>query len=212
MVLSFALLVVTALIVAVIAILHRSFEDAHEAAVDRAAMQSGGKPPHDVRLPMDQVLPLLQPLDHTKTDWARHFSVAGRDAFVLQWRRVLRGATEYGAADVWHAYLVLGCGGPHLRVYPKALFGKPADCVQVTGDPVFSKRFHVQARDQEAVRWYLGPALRRFLLAQAGWWSFHAEPHGVALVAEGEIPGSETPQMRMVLERLLAAVEAARIG
>ncbi len=53
--------------------------------------------------------------------------------------------------------------------------------------------------------------LRRFLLTLPAAWSFHAEPSGVGLVAEGELPRSEAGTMRTVLERLPAAAEPARM-
>lgn len=205
--LAVVLLAVTALILATVAFLHRILEK----RLDRAVTRSGGEPTSDARLPMDRVLPLLQPLDFTKTDRVYQFSVGGYDAFVIQWGFAVVVATEVRPVGVWHAYLVLGCGGPHLRVYPKALFGEPAGCVRVARDPAFSRRFHVQAQDADTARWYLGPALRRFLLTLPAAWSFHAEPSGVGLVVEGELLRSEASSMRTVLEKLLAAAEPSRI-
>ncbi len=214
------LLVATALILATVASLHGIVEK----RLDRAVMKSGAEPTSDARLPMDRVLPLLQPLDFTKTDCVYQFGVGGYEAFVVQWRvlvplqatqRYILAAVESPIVDVsasvWHAYLVLGCGGPHLRVYPKALFGEPAGCVQVPRDRAFARRFHVQAQDADTARWYLGPALRRFLLTLPAAWSFHAEPSGVGLVVENELPRSEARKMRTVLERLLAAAEPTRM-
>ncbi len=214
------LLVATALILVTVASLHGVVEN----RLDRAAMKSGAEPTSDAGLPMDRVRPLLQPLDFTKTDRIYQFGVGGYEAFVMQWRvlvplqptqRHILVALESPVADVWagvwHAYLVLGCGGPHLRVYPKALFGKPAGCVRVPRDRAFARRFHVQAQDADTARWYLGPALRRFLLTLPAAWSFHAEPTGVGLVAEGELPRSEAGKMRKVLERPLAAAEPTRM-
>ncbi len=200
------LLVATALILATIVLVHRD----RKKDLDRAAVESGAEAISEARLPMDQVLPVLQPLDLSDADRVYRFSVRGYDAFVIQWRWVIPVATEARPADVWHGYLVLGCGGPHLRVYPKAFFGEPAGCVQVVRDPAFSKRFHVQANDPEAARWYMGPALRRFLLTLPMGWSFHAEPSGVALVVGGALSKWEARSMRKVLEKLLAAAEPTR--
>ncbi len=160
---------------------------------------------------MDRILPLLQPLDFTKANRVYPWSMGGYDAFVIQWMSVVLVANEPRLLGFWHAYLVLGCGGPQLRAYPQGVFGKPAGCVRVAGDGLFSRRYHLQAGDPETAKGYLGPALRRFLLAQPGRWSFHAEPSGVALVAEGKLSEREARSMRTVVEKLLAAAEPTRI-
>jgi hypothetical protein len=211
--LTVGLLAATVVILAAIVFLQRRFA----GRVDDVAMQSGAQPFPVVRLPMDRILPLLQPLDFTRTEKVFHLGVRGYDALVIQWRAVFTESlgphpTRSREGPAWHAYLILGCGGPHLRMYPKAIFGKPADCVRVSWDRRLSRRFHVQAGDQQAVQWYLGPALRRFLLAQPTRWSFHAEPSGVALVAGGELSRSEARSMKTVLEMFLSAAEPTRIS
>ncbi len=189
-----------------------SLQRRREKDLDGAAAQSGAERSSDARLPMDRILPLLQPLDFTKANRVYQWSMGGYDAFVIQWMSVVLVANEPRLVGFWHAYLVLGCGGPHLRAYPKGIFGKPSGCVRVAGDHAFSRRFHVQAQDADTARWYLGPALRRFLLAQPAAWSFHAEPSGVALVAGGKLSEPEARSMRTVLEKLLAAAEPTRIS
>lgn len=180
--------------------------------MDRAAANSGAETVSEARLPMEQVLPLLQPLDFTKASRVYRWSLGGYDAFVMQWMSVILEANRPRPAGVWHAYLLLGCGGPHLRAYPKAFFGEPAGCVRIARDGAFSRRYHVQAGDPETAEGYLGPELRRFLLAQPARWSFHAEPSGVALVAEGKLSEEEARSTRTVLERLLAVAEPTRIS
>lgn len=115
------------------------------------------------------------------------------------------------------AYVVLGPGAPFLRVMPRGIRGlgerldhQPWRPIEFPQDRSFSRAFWVEGGDEGAIRSYLEPGRRRFLLRHARGWRFNAGPEGVALLRRGRTPRGEWPRVALILERLATAVEAAR--
>lgn len=187
-------------------------EPERTAAVAEVALRLGLCQVADLPRVTARVRELLQPPDdvvgvvNEKPELAFTFNVGKHDAFLYEWSYGLR-AGEYSAHVYQRAYVMLGYGAPHLRAVPTALYGKPAKPIEFPEDRTFAKRFWVEGADVGAVRHYLRPGLRRFLLAQGGGWRFHAGPEGVALIARGRTRPAEVAQVRLILERLAAVAE-----
>lgn len=199
-------------------------ERRRKAFVTKTAMRQGLRPVREFPWDSRGVHALLQPVELAKPELAFSFSVAGRDAFFIEW----------SAGSNVRAYVILGAGAPYLRVMPKELFAKPADSIDFPDDLAFSQAFHVLGTDERATRRCLTPELRRLLLAYckgpdraSGWiakisdpwaawavssptslWSFHGGPEGVALVSPGWASKADAPQMAVVFEQL-ATMDAA---
>lgn len=197
-------------------------------------VQAGGglglDPVADLPAVTRQVADLLHPLQLDRTGRAFSFNVGGQDAFVYEFRSFykaysVRGNFTYDAERYWHAYVIPGLASPHVRVYSKGRF-RPSSkgTIDFPEDPAFSKDLYVQGKDEGAIRHYLGPDLRRLLLAQSErlhdvWFrnksgmpkiaGFHAGPEGVALVISGEISTTEAPQMASIFMKLAAMAEAS---
>lgn len=210
-------------------LLQRSEEHQRDAIV-QAGGGLGLDPVADLPAVTRQVTDLLLPLQLDRTGRAFSFNVGGQDAFVYEFRSFykaysVRGNFTYNAERYWHAYVIPGLASPYVRVYSKGRF-RPSSkgTINFPEDPAFSKDLYVQGKDEGAIRHYLGPDLRRLLLAQSErlhdvWFrntsgmrkiaGFHAGPEGVALVISGEISTTEAPQMASIFMKLAAMTEAS---
>jgi hypothetical protein len=184
-----------------------------ESRVAQATMRSGLTTVSDLPAVTGRVSALLEPLEPNRPERAFSLTVGGRDAFLYEWRTTYGGWFGQGARvpdEYRRAYVIFIPGAPYLRVTPKGLFGKPANSVDLKADDrAFARAFHVEGSDEEAIRRYLGPELRRFLLGLSGTWGFLAGTEGVALVAFGQLSETEVPQTASILERLATVAHAA---
>jgi hypothetical protein len=149
-------------------------------------------------------------------------SVRGRVAFLYELRYATALQGEYGPTGHGHnyqrAYVVLGAGAPFLRAMPRGILSlrerldgyRPASPISFPQDRSFSEAFWVEGTDESAIRCFLEPQLRAFLLAHARGWRFNAGPEGVALVHRGRTPRAEMSRAALILERLASATETAR--
>ncbi len=185
----------------------------HRSETDfrRAMLRQGLLLAPDLSSVTSRVYTLLEPLGPDRPEVAFSFSVGGREAFLYEWRTTYWAGDEY-----WHAYVILGPGAPSLRVMSKAFLGKPPHPIEFAEDRRFSKAFWVEGTETGATRVYLGPALRRFLLAQGKEWGFLGGPEGVALVrhiggveTRQRLPAPEASETAAIFERLAAVTEAA---
>ena len=178
----------------------------------QTALRLGLRQVPDLPAVMGRVGALLQPEGGDgavlwKPGPAFALSVGRREAFLFEW--------SHPDARFRRAYVVLGPRAPHLLASPRRRFTileeyeEPTGAIGFPEDPPFSRTFWVWGADPVAIRLFLGPELRRFLLAYRRGWRFHAGPEGAALSRWGRTPPSEWPQMRAILERLAAVVEAA---
>lgn len=186
----------------------------HTTDLAQAMLRQGFQPVPDVLPVIRRLQRLLQPLDYLaeneKGGSAFSRRVGGRDAYFIEWSYDSPGGHHGNSFQVdQRAYVVLGPGAPYLRALPKVVFGKSASPIVISDDRAFSKTFWVEGTDREAIRRYLGPEVRRFLLAQGNPWRFHAGPEGVALMCRGRAPRRESARIRATLERLATLTEAA---
>ncbi|MBI2458847.1 MAG: hypothetical protein HYV46_22295 [candidate division NC10 bacterium] len=184
------------------------------ADLAQAMQRQGFQPVPDAVQTLRRVQPLLHPLDYLseneKGGSAFSWNVGGRDAFFLEWSYDSPGGLHGSSFQVdQRAYVTLGPGAPYLRALPKVIFGKPASPIGIDEDRAFSRTFWVEGTDREAIRRYLGPELREFLVVRGNPWRFHAGPEGVALVCRGRASSAETSRIRATLERLATVTEAA---
>lgn len=194
----------------------------------------------EIRLAASQAHALLQPpfwgIEEQKyIGPVFSFRIGGHDAYLYEW--VYYSPTTEGWTTIeQHAYIVLGLATPYLRLAPKRVFGKPANTIDFPDDRAFSKAFWVEGTDEVAVRRFLGPDLRKFLLSlfkqwrrdlrwrewrerlsgpsgDTSWpmsaWRFHAGPEGVALVLGSRTGSAEAHHIRAMFERLVTVTEAA---
>ncbi len=200
-------------------------ERQHDTEVAHVAQQQGLHLVRERELPSitKRVHSLLQPPMYgdvlaEKAGPVLFFRVGGRDTFLYEW--VYQTLTSAGRDTLEQvAYIVLGPGAPYLRATPKRLFAEPSDPIEFPEDPDFSKTFWVEGPDKAAIRRYLGPEFRQFLLTLGRGRRFHAGPEGVALARLPHLTGhhqagfrastDEVYEARTILERLAALAEAA---
>ncbi len=185
-------------------------------------------PDSEIPLVTQRVQELIQPLPHAHVNLWRPgpiftMSVEGRAAFLYELRYATALIGEFGPTGHGHnyqrAYVILGAGAPFLRAMPKGILSlrerldgyRPASSIAFPQDRPFSGAFWVEGADEVAIRSYLGPQLRHFLLAHAKGWRFNAGPEGVALLHCGRTPSREMSRVAVTLERLAVAAEATRL-
>jgi hypothetical protein len=163
--------------------------------------------------------PIGWPVGSEKSGRAYSLDVGGRAAFFLEVAHDVPTTNVFAmvaglraANQEQRAYVVLGSGAPEFTAAPKGVFGKPGVPVVLAEDRAFARAFWVEGSDERAIRRYLGPELRRFLLDQESPWRLHARPAGVAVVREGRMRTPDQAQVTKTLERLVMAVEAAERG
>jgi hypothetical protein len=186
----------------------------HTADLTQALLRQGFRPLANYLPVLRRLQPLLHPLDYLseneQSGSAFSCGVGSRDALFLAWAYDSPGGHHGSSFQVdQRAYILLGPGAPHLRALPKVIFGKSASPIHMDDDPAFSRTFWVEGADREAIRRYLGPDLRRFLLARGAPWRFHAGPEGVALLCRGRTPSREAFRIRATLEQMAILTEAA---
>lgn len=197
---------------------------AESSAVEHAMARRQGLhlvPDTEIPLVTQRVQELIQPLPlllRNASLWkpgpVYSLTVGGRDAFLYE----LRYTAAYSNHNYQRACVVLGAGAPYLRATPRGLlaFRETRDfpavrCIDFPQDRRFSKAFCVAGTNEVAIRSYLGPQLRQFLLAHAKGWRFNAGPEGVALLHCGRTPSREMSRVAVSLERLAVAAEATRL-
>jgi hypothetical protein len=194
----------------------------------------------EIRLVASQAHALLQPPfwgieEQKKIGPVFSFRIGRHDAFLYEW--VYYSPTTEGWTTIeQHAYIVFGLATPYLRLASKRVFGKPANTIDFPDDRAFSKAFWIEGTDEVAVRRFLGPELRQFLLSllkewsrdlrwrewrerlsgpsgDTSWsmsaWRFHAGPEGVALVLGSRTDSTEAHHVKAMFERLVTVTEAA---
>lgn len=211
-------------------IVSRSRERRREAVVRQTVLQHGLRPIPDHEIPPlakkimwpYRLADAREELVNEKVERAFSLRVGGREAIFSEWSYGIISSYVFahGGGHVYQrAYLVLCPGIPDMLIVPKGAWDEPANSVDFPEDASFSKTFWVEGRDKEAVRRFLGPEMRGFLLLHGPgstlqtilhWtgMTFQAGPEGAALVRNGRTPTTELSQMATILESLAVATEA----